>query len=1414
MADIATGMLDVFTGDAVKELLDLRPWMQGKTFQLLTKPSEVEDYIDKLIEKGICGLDLETTGLNTRLRPDGSRYIEIVGVCLAISPNEGAYVPVLHEDKEYNVPLKFMVQQLRRLTSNCVCVFHNFKYDGEILRNHGIIIDDEDTYEDTYLLAAIQDASRKEKGLKYLSEHILKRPMIELSELGVTGAKKNIVAFSMVPPQTAVYYGASDAMNTLALFQVFKNSVDKQDPDGKQGPWYIYKIEKRCLFVTMEMERNTVLIDKEYLLKTKLVIEGRMEKILKDIHALAGREFDINSPKQLGTVLFDELKIRYPLTEKSASGQYKTDEKTIILIEQEAPIVRKILSYRGFTKLIGTYIDNFLNNTDENNMAKFQLNQVQADTGRYSASGGKGINVDGGCGVNCQNIPTYNKDDPDSFDIRKAVIARPGYKIATVDYSGEELRIAANMSKEPKWIHEFNHGTGDLHTITGQIIHGKQEISKIERGLGKCVSKGTRIATNRGWVPIEELKNTDKVLTHLGRFMDVEKIHDMGVKKAITVITSSGQKIKCGYNHRFLTPGGEWVRAEDLGIGQEILTGDLEGTSGITKVKLKEYHESAELMDLTVKEDHTYIAEGLVTHNTLNFHTIYGGGAGGFAVRAKLPIDTAKKMLFNFFSKYNVLAKWLVDEAKRAKKRGYSKTAFGRRRPLDEFYKSTDRQIIARGDRCAINSAIQGCLQPQERCLTNKGYIAIKDIERRKLCGEEFLVWTGTSWEGFEVVNRGPGQFAKIVLDNGLRLYCDTRHEVLVVGNSGYAFKKYRDLTLEDYVCVSVPQALEYGNFPEKSKFDGGSAHNSKDILLSDSSDFEFISYLIGVCIGDGCVRKVTRHSVTLCFGKKDFKNHFPKLEKGLNRLGLKFGRVRRSIGSLGESYQAAINSKALVSIFNYYGYGSWTAKTKRVPKLIFESPLVCRKSFLRGYFDADGCKKAVNRYTFHTANKELLEDVQALSWTTGLASYVKTQNDGTHVLVWSDLAEVERVLELNLEIRKKRTGGTMVLPGFKYKEVYETLKKMPIDSNNDRALLCNLNKGRKILVPTVVKLLKKYDAAVPLLYYHYKVKEKTETEKVEDTYTLSVYSDLHRYDSSCIISKNTGADVIKIALYRVWKWIHSNGFDENDIRILMPIHDEVVYEIKEEKLGYFIENIAELMCLNEYTERLQWPIKFTVDAEYGDSLSVTNDYFKEKKKLEQQARAEGSELPDVKNMIIKEEVVKMEEPKSVEETPPAEVTLIQPEEVIEEKMSSKEESSVVVDQTAPTSLSYEVEQHTTVSKSGDNQYINFTVTFADASKRQEEQPLEDTDEKSLSDTRLNDRLDDKGFYVHEVKSLDHVASCHLKNILDMLVEYDAVFVGPKCRIKLVAPDGTVLHKVYSKVSVDAFEALCLWHNI
>lgn len=579
---IRTFELEGFADLEVKSYIELHQWMKDKKFLLLTKKEDIEKFVNKAIEKKICAVDLETTGKNTRLNPTtGKCYSKIVGVSLSHDINEGAYIPIDHIDSsEYNVSLNFVIEQLKRLQDNCVLVFHNFKFDGELLRYYGIIIENENKYEDTYLMCAIEDSSRKRKGLKYLSKELLDRPQIEYEEIN-----KNVNNFSEVPPKKAVYYAGADAMNTLALYYHFKDSLDKQDPDKKNGPWFIYKIEKRCLFVTMEMERNTVLVDKDYLSILTKEVTSKIKELEKKIYDIVGEKFDINSSQQLGKILFEKLKLPYPKGDKrTKSGDYITEGEVLEKLKEEknpeicSIIADLILGYRSLLKTKSTYLDNFSKNIDTNGFIRFNLNQVQTDTGRYSSTGGEGIDIDGYCGINCQNIPVYNKNDPYSVNLRRILIARQGYKIVSIDYSGEELRIAANLSGEEKWIDEFINGSGDLHTITGKIITGKKEITKEERKIAK----------------------------------------------------------------------------------------------------------------------------------TLNFLTLYGGGPSSFSIQAKIPLEKAKEIMAVFFKEYKGLSHWIKRECLRAKERMYSKTALGRRRPLDFFYKSNDKIIQARGDRCAINSAVQG----------------------------------------------------------------------------------------------------------------------------------------------------------------------------------------------------------------------------------------------------------------------------------------------------------------------------------------------------------------------------------------------------------------------------------------------------------------------------------------------------------------------------------------------------------------------------------------------------------------------------------------------------------------------------------------------------------------------------------
>jgi DNA polymerase I len=461
--------------DDISEKVKTLTWLKGRTLRCCETIEELRNFIDLAIPAGICALDLETTGLNSRTR-NGKPIEKIVGFCLSYDSKFGLYVPINHVvNPEDNLSKELVLEEIKRLVRNTVTIYHNAKFDLAFLRNYGIILDDFTKFEDTLILAKLFDAGQKDIKLKHLSERLLSQPMLEFKEVAKEGQ------FAMIPARTIGYiYGGCDGICTLDLYNFFR----KHDIVKNQNT--IYKVEKRCVFAVMQMESNLVMVDVPYLAELQKTTSKRIESIKREIYALIGREFNLGSTQQLGKILFEELKYTYPTKEKTAKGQWKTDTAVLEKLAETQPIVKKIVEFRELEKSLGTYINNLLLNHDENNCIKLGFNQNGTDTGRFSSPGGEGIDHDGYCGVNVQALPSNYSDT--APDIRKAFIARPGFKIVACDYSGEELRVATNLSREPQWVEEFLYGKADIHTKTAQIIFGRQEITKAERQLGKTIN--------------------------------------------------------------------------------------------------------------------------------------------------------------------------------------------------------------------------------------------------------------------------------------------------------------------------------------------------------------------------------------------------------------------------------------------------------------------------------------------------------------------------------------------------------------------------------------------------------------------------------------------------------------------------------------------------------------------------------------------------------------------------------------------------------------------------------------------------------------------------------------------------------------------------------------------------------------
>lgn len=1220
--EVATTLLDTFTPDKVKELIELRPWMKTKRFILLTKKHEIEAYIDKCIEKGLCVYDLETNSLNTRTDENGECHAKIVGVCLSHDPDEGIYIPVAHEHAEdYNVPLNFVIRETKRLKANCVLIFHNFKYDGQILRSHGITFESEDEYEDTYLMAAVQDASRKEKNLKYLSGALLDRPQLEIDDLGIQGTKKNTVAFYLVPPQKAVYYGGGDGMNTMALYLYLKQKIDEMDPNRKDGPWAIYNVEKRCLFVTMEMERNLVKIDREYLENTTQDVDARMVKIIRDIYKISGHEFDINSTKQLGVVLFEELKIPYPSKlGKSKKGDYLTNSEVLEMVTTKNPIVNLILTYRGYVKIRSTYLQNWLINSDKNSEVKFQLNQIQADTGRYSGSGGKGLEIDGYCGVNCQNIPTYDKKNPHSINLRRAMVAHHGFKMVSIDYSGEELRIATNFSREPKWIQEFLHGTGDLHSITGRIITGKQDIDKKERSLGKCVAKGTLIATNRGWIPIEDIKVGDLVVTHTGELKKVLEVHHMGFKKGKEIESTIGYKITCGYNHQFLSVDDNWVRAEDLKLSDELRS---------------------------VSCDKMNPSESYRLH--FNF---WDKGNNNF-ISENLPYIEINKL-------WARLLGYLLGDG--------------------HIHKHYAGIVCSPKDEDVKQDIIETC---------NKLGLPVNAVLRHRK-GAKNPLWA---------INVGSTIFSR---------FCTH------LGFSGRRGKIFRI----PYFIFRSPK------------------HVSKEFLRALFETDGTASGMLSVCTKD---KELAQDIVLLLmsFGIKAYI--YPKPSKKYKR----------------DYYQVQISRLASDKFFKDIGFIS-----KRKTEMLGE---IVRRS---------RHKNAIKDQLWSTKIKNIrdIDNVELMDLTI--------EDDHTYVAQGFVTHNTVNFLTMY--------GGGAGGFAAQAKIPFETAKKMIITFFKEYS---GLNKWIK----------REWAASRKRGYSRTAFGRRRPLEEFYNNPDKGIQSKGDRCAINSAI-QGSAADILKIAMWRVYKWIRDNNF-QDDVKILLPVHDEILYEVREDKMDMIVPELCRLMKIRDVTDKLKWQVPMEVDAEYGDSFHVDHDYWKEvedRKREPSTVTAPEDNIPKLFDTSDKPETPEttevIEKPEQIKE----------PEKKEEEKKTEKLLSSVG-----------------TTTQGSTNYYQDMVISdenFDEKGTREKiHQVLDGTenkmDQKLFKDTHIKNQIDEKGFFNFTI-DIDLVSAIKIRFILETVKSGDNMFVGPKNKICLINKDGEVFYKSKEELSIDSFLALCIVFNI
>lgn len=461
------GQLDLFgtqslvENQAPIETAELKTIATEKpSYHLVTTPEERKELLAQLLKQPSVCFDTETTSLE-------ARHADIVGLALSWKQREAYYVAI---PQDFDKAKEILTPFADFFTSPVIeKVAHNMKYDAHVLDRYGIAIEGPvfDTMVAHYL---IQPESKH--GMDQLAEYYLHYKPVSIEDLiGKKG--KNQRSMGDLEPAEVKDYACEDADITWQLKELFEPEMQK--PHLK---YLFYDLEMPLVLVLQEMEKEGISIDIENLKTYSKELGEHIDRLEKEILELAGMEFNIDSPKQLGDVLFEHLKISAK-AKKTKTGQYATSEDILNKHSNDHPIVPLILEYRQLRKLKNTYVDTLPTLADPVD-GRIHTNYMQTvtATGRLSSNN-----------PNLQNIPIRTER---GREIRKAFVARDeNFELMAADYSQIELRIISVLSKDPNMMEAFKEGK-DIHAATAARVFNVplEEVSREQRSHAKAVNFG------------------------------------------------------------------------------------------------------------------------------------------------------------------------------------------------------------------------------------------------------------------------------------------------------------------------------------------------------------------------------------------------------------------------------------------------------------------------------------------------------------------------------------------------------------------------------------------------------------------------------------------------------------------------------------------------------------------------------------------------------------------------------------------------------------------------------------------------------------------------------------------------------------------------------------------------------------
>jgi len=433
-------------------------------YTTLYSKAEFHQWLERLAKAELFAFDTETTALDYM-------QAELVGLSFAIDSYEAAYVPVAHDymGAPEQLDRSWVLEQLKPILENPKIkkIGQNLKYDMNILAPYGITL--RGVAFDTMLESYVLDSVASRHDMDTLARRYLNRPTLSFEEIAGKGAKQ--LTFNQIPLEQAALYAAEDADITLQLHQAIWPQLEAIPSLTK----VFHDIEMPLVPVLARMELNGCHIDVNMLRHQSQELASKMAELESQAYELAGEEFNLSSPKQLGEILF--AKQGLPVLKKTPKGAPSTAEAVLaeLALEYELPSV--IMAYRGMAKLKSTYTDKLPELVDKEGRLHTSYHQAVTATGRLSSSD-----------PNLQNIPVRTAE---GRRIRQAFTAGPGHKIVAADYSQIELRIMAHLSNDASLQQAFADGL-DIHSATAAEVWGLplEDVTSEVRNNAKAINFG------------------------------------------------------------------------------------------------------------------------------------------------------------------------------------------------------------------------------------------------------------------------------------------------------------------------------------------------------------------------------------------------------------------------------------------------------------------------------------------------------------------------------------------------------------------------------------------------------------------------------------------------------------------------------------------------------------------------------------------------------------------------------------------------------------------------------------------------------------------------------------------------------------------------------------------------------------